>query len=48
MIGEMTWTLEERLGGEQVMEYEARVDVVLARHGEPAVCTYDITKRKRC
>jgi hypothetical protein len=42
VIGDMGWALEKKPGVDQVMEYEARVNVVLAQHKEPAVCMYDI------
>jgi hypothetical protein len=44
IIGDMGWALEKKPGVDQVMEYEARVNYVLAQHREPAVCAYDITK----
>ena len=44
IIGDMGWALEKKPGVEQVMQYEARVNYVLAKHRKPAVCAYDVTK----
>jgi hypothetical protein len=41
VTGEMGWALEGRPGSEQLVEYEARVNAVLARNQQPAVCIYD-------
>ena len=44
MIGDMNWALERRPGVEHLMVYEARVNVVLARHRQPGICMYDATR----
>jgi hypothetical protein len=44
IIGHMEWALEERPGVQRLLEYEARVNDVLASHQEPAVCVYDLTR----
>ena len=41
LSGEMGWALEGRPGSEQLVEYEARVNAVLARNEQPGVCIYD-------
>lgn len=41
LTGEMGWALEGRPGSEQLIEYEARVNTVLTRNRQPAVCIYD-------
>jgi hypothetical protein len=41
VTGEMGWALEGRPGSEQLVEYEVRVNAVLARNQQPAVCIYD-------
>lgn len=43
IMGNMNWALGGLIpGAEQVIEYEARVNDVLARNRQPAVCVYDI------
>jgi hypothetical protein len=44
LVGHMEWALEDRPGVENLLEYEARVNHVLASHRQPAVCTYDVTR----
>lgn len=39
--GEMTWALRGIPGSEHLMEYEARVNAVLATHPVTAICQYD-------
>jgi hypothetical protein len=40
----MGWALDGHPGSEQLIEYEARVNAVLARNRQPAVCIYDTTR----
>jgi hypothetical protein len=43
IMGNMNWALSGPIpGSEQVIEYEARVNEVLTRNRQPAVCVYDI------
>lgn len=42
IMGNMAWAFGDRPGTEQIIEYEARVNEVLARNRQPAVCVYDI------
>jgi hypothetical protein len=44
IIGHMEWALEDRPGVHRLLEYEARVNDVLAHHRESAVCVYDLTR----
>lgn len=44
IIGHMEWALEDRPGVDQLLEYEARVNDVLAKHQGPAVCVYDLAR----
>jgi len=44
MIGHMEWALEDHPGAHRLLEYEALVNDVLARHRAPAVCVYDLNK----
>jgi hypothetical protein len=41
ITGEMGWALEGHPGSEQLIEYEVRVNMVLTRSRQPAVCIYD-------
>lgn len=41
ITGEMGWALESLPGTDQLLEYEARVNNVLARNRQPAICIYD-------
>jgi hypothetical protein len=41
ITGEMGWALEGHPGSEELIEYEARVNAVLSRNQQPAVCIYD-------
>jgi hypothetical protein len=40
----MEWALENRVGVERLLEYEARVNYVWPRFKHAAVCTYDLAK----
>lgn len=44
IMGNMGWALEDHPGSEQLIEYEIRVNEVLAREKQPAVCVYDLNK----
>lgn len=44
LSGNMGWALLDRPGTEQLIEYEVRINEVLARTRQPAVCIYDITR----
>jgi hypothetical protein len=41
IMGNMGWTLKGKPGTEQVIEFESRVNDVLSRQGQLAVCVYD-------
>lgn len=41
LTGEMGWAFEGRSGSEHLVEYDARVNAVLTRNEQPAVCIYD-------
>lgn len=43
-MGQMEWSLEDHPGVEQLIEYEAKVDEVLDRYRQPAVCMYDLNR----
>lgn len=42
IIGHMEWALEDRPGVDQLLEYEARVNFVLSKERQLAVCAYDL------
>ncbi|WP_257449664.1 MEDS domain-containing protein [Archangium lipolyticum] len=44
MMGHMEWAIDERPGLEQVLEYEARVNHLLNRLEQPAICVYDLNR----
>jgi hypothetical protein len=46
MMGHMEWMLEERPGVtlERVLEYESRVNHLLNRLEQPAICVYDLNR----
>lgn len=44
IMGNMGWTLKGRPGTEQVIEFESRVNDVLSRRGQLAVCVYDTSE----
>ncbi len=44
IMGNMGWTFEGKPGTEQVIEFESRVNEVLSRRRQVAVCVYDMAK----
>lgn len=44
IMGNMDWVFDGMPGTEDILEYEAEVNEVLARNEQPAVCVYDIAK----
>jgi hypothetical protein len=44
IMGNMGWALDTNPRADEVIEYEARVNEVLARNHHPAVCVYDIAR----
>lgn len=44
IVGQMGWALQPFPGVEQLIEYEVRVNDVLAREQHPAICVYDVNK----
>ena len=44
IMGNMGWAFDGSPGSEQVIEYEARVNEVLARNRQPAICVYDMAQ----
>jgi hypothetical protein len=44
MMGHMEWALEERPGVDRFIEYESRVNHLLNRLQQPAICIYDLNR----
>ncbi|WNG49329.1 hypothetical protein F0U60_38320 [Archangium minus] len=44
MMGHMEWVLEERPGVERFIDYESRVNLLLNRLKQPAICVYDVNR----
>ncbi|QGZ42803.1 DcmR-like sensory protein [Pseudoduganella flava] len=44
IMGNMGWAFADLPGAEDLIEYEAEVNEVLARNRQPAVCVYDTAK----
>jgi MEDS: MEthanogen/methylotroph, DcmR Sensory domain len=43
-IARMDWTLEDRRGVDDLVEYEVRLNEVLRPYKDPVICTYDLSK----
>ena len=44
IMGNMNWVFGDAFGANEVIQYEAEVNEVLARNRQPAVCVYDLAK----
>jgi len=44
LIAHMEWSLEDRSGVNDLLEYEARLNHVLPHYHDPVICTYDLAK----
>ena len=44
IMGNMDWVFNDTPAAEELIEYEAQVNEVLARNRQPAVCVYDMAK----
>jgi hypothetical protein len=44
VIAHMEWALEDFPGVNDLVEYEARANLVVAKYKHPCICTYDCTK----
>jgi len=44
LIGQMEWALADRPGVEDLLEFEARVNYLMIKYDDPAICTYDLSK----
>jgi hypothetical protein len=44
IVAHMEWALLDKPGVEELLEYETRVNYVLAKHHDPVICTYDLSR----
>ncbi|QRK08192.1 MEDS domain-containing protein [Archangium violaceum] len=44
MMGHMEWVLEEKPGVARFIDYESRVNLLLNRLKQPAICVYDVSR----
>jgi len=44
LVAHMEWALEKREGVSDLLEYEARFNLVLRTNKDAVVCTYDLSK----
>ncbi|MEV8511219.1 MEDS domain-containing protein [Dactylosporangium sp. NPDC051484] len=46
LIAHMEWWLLDELVGDSLFEYEARINLMMPRYGNAAICTYELPKLK--
>jgi hypothetical protein len=44
LVAHMEWALENRVGVDRLVEYEARLNQILPLYNNPVICTYDLTR----
>jgi hypothetical protein len=44
LIGSTGWSLLDKPGVDDLVEYETRLNYVLAKYDDPVICTYDLSK----
>ena len=44
LLAHMEWALLDKQGVEDLVEYETRLNYVLAKYDDPVICTYDLSK----
>ena len=44
LIGQMEWALVDKPGVDDLLEFETRVNYLMAKYDDPAICTYDLSK----
>ena len=44
LIAHMEWALLDKLGVDDLLEYETRLNYVLPKYEDPVICTYDLSK----
>lgn len=43
-VAHMEWSLEDRPGVNDIVEYETRLNHILPKYPDPVICTYDLAK----
>jgi hypothetical protein len=44
LVAHMEWSLEDRPGVRDIIEYEARLNKILPQFNDPVICVYDLAK----
>jgi hypothetical protein len=44
LVAHMEWALLDKPGVDDLLEYETRVNYLLAKYHDPVICTYDLSK----
>jgi MEDS: MEthanogen/methylotroph, DcmR Sensory domain len=44
LIGQMEWALADKPGVDDLLEFETRVNYLMAKYDDPAICTYNLSK----
>jgi len=44
LLAHMEWALLDKLGVDDLVEYETRLNYVLPKYDDPVICTYDLSK----
>ncbi len=44
LVGHMEWALLDKPGVDDLVEFETRVNYMLAKYDDPVICTYDLSK----
>jgi hypothetical protein len=44
LIGQMEWALADKPSVDDLLEFETRVNYLMAKYDDPAICTYDLSK----
>lgn len=44
LVANMEWALEDRMGVNDIVEYETRLNSILPKYDDPVICTYDLSQ----
>jgi hypothetical protein len=44
LLAHMEWSLLDRPGAEDLLEYETRLNYLIPKYEDPVICTYDLSK----
>jgi hypothetical protein len=44
LVAHMEWSLQDRPGVKDIVEYESRLNNILTRHADPVICVYDLAQ----